>query len=341
MGKKIRNKDLAARLGVSGTLVSLVLNNKGDQHGIKRETQEKVLSLARQMGYFTSIDAKDAPSPVEERPGIIGMIVSAPDDPLVSGITPYLQKAFNSIGLGFSIITKDLDDERFARMINSFRKFFSGLILTGNSADEYTIRSLKAAEYPFILLESACRNTRMNTVCSDYCTGSKTVAEYLKKKGYRNLLILTDSLTEKTRMPVLKELSAALDATASFNKPVVINMEKSFESEISGFNQIETFLLPPHRTEVIIVMNAAFVYPLMTFLRKRKARIPQDIALISMEEGPGFDLVHPAVTCLRKPLPAMAMKTANLIWSEVRNSGKGEFKRQINLPPELIIRDSC
>jgi len=33
MGKKIKNKDIAARLGLSGTLVSLVLNNKADQHG--------------------------------------------------------------------------------------------------------------------------------------------------------------------------------------------------------------------------------------------------------------------------------------------------------------------
>jgi DNA-binding LacI/PurR family transcriptional regulator len=56
MAKKFKNKDLAAKLGVSGTLVSLVLNNKADQHGIKKETQEKVLALARQMGFFSSSD---------------------------------------------------------------------------------------------------------------------------------------------------------------------------------------------------------------------------------------------------------------------------------------------
>ena len=55
MGKKFKNKDLAERLGVSGTLVSLVLNNKADQHGIRKDTQEKVLLLARQMGYFESL----------------------------------------------------------------------------------------------------------------------------------------------------------------------------------------------------------------------------------------------------------------------------------------------
>jgi DNA-binding LacI/PurR family transcriptional regulator len=52
MGKKVKNKDLAERLNVSSTLVSLVLNNKADQHGIRKDTQERVLALARQMGYF-------------------------------------------------------------------------------------------------------------------------------------------------------------------------------------------------------------------------------------------------------------------------------------------------
>ena len=94
MGKKIKNKDLAAKLGVSGTLVSLVLNNKADQHGIRKETQERVLALARQMGYFSSLAEKNEISPVEEAPGIIGMIVPSQTDPFVIGIAPYLQKSF-------------------------------------------------------------------------------------------------------------------------------------------------------------------------------------------------------------------------------------------------------
>ena len=52
MGKKFRNKDLAARLGVSGTLVSLVLNNKADQQGIRKDTQEKVLQPCKANGLF-------------------------------------------------------------------------------------------------------------------------------------------------------------------------------------------------------------------------------------------------------------------------------------------------
>lgn len=95
MGKKFKNKDLAARLGVSGTLVSLVLNNKADQQGIRKDTQEKVLTLARQMGYFETLHEKNETSPVEEKPGVLGMIVPSLNDPFVIQIVPFLQKAFS------------------------------------------------------------------------------------------------------------------------------------------------------------------------------------------------------------------------------------------------------
>ena len=143
MGKKIKNKDLAARLGVSGTLVSLVLNNKADQQGIRKDTQEKVLSLARQMGYFESLHKNNEISPVEEKPGIMGMIVPSLDDPFVPQITHYLQKSFSEIGVGFSIVTKDPDDQRYDRLVAAFRKFYSGLILLGEAADDNTIRALR------------------------------------------------------------------------------------------------------------------------------------------------------------------------------------------------------
>jgi DNA-binding LacI/PurR family transcriptional regulator len=79
----------------------------------------------------------------------------------------------------------------------------------------------------------------------------------------------------------------------------------------------------------------------MTALRKKKIRVPQDIAMISMEEGIGFDLMCSPVTCLRKHLTGIALKVANMIWAEVKNSGKSKYKRQVNITPELVVRNSC
>jgi LacI family transcriptional regulator len=341
MGKKIRNKDLAARLGVSGTLVSLVLNNKADQQGIRKDTQEKVINLARQMGYFDSRHEKSEISPVEEKPGILGMIVPSLNDPFVIQITEYLQKAFSSIGVGFSIVTKDPDDQRYDRLVGAFKKFFSGLILVGDAADENTIRSLRTTDYPFILLEKNVKSLRLNTVCTDTLAGANLVVSHLEKLGYKNCIVVSGRKSSQTDRTAIQDIIDTFEHRPGMNKPIVVELDNPPGGDEMDFGQFEKLLRPPYRADVMIIMNASLVYPVMTLLRKKKLRIPQDIAVLSMEEGTGFDLMFSPVTCLRKPLSGMATKVANMIWTEVKNSGKGKYKRQVNLSPELIVRNSC
>lgn len=338
MGKKFKNKDLASRLGVSGTLVSLVLNNKADQQGIRKDTQEKVLMLARQMGYFESVQERNEVSPVEEKPGVLGMIVSSINDPFVIQLTPYLQKAFSSIGVGFSIMTKDPDDQRYDRMVNAFKKFYSGLILLGEAADESTIRALRTSDYPFILLEKPSKTLRLNTVNTDTAAGAQLIVNHLSKLGYKNVIIVADRTSSQA---AIEDILGAINQKPEMNKPVIVELDKQYAGDELESVQFEKFLRPPYRADIMIIMNANMVYPIMTLLRKKKLRVPQDIAVVAMEEGTGFDLMFSPITCLRKPLSGISTKVANMIWSEVKNSGKGKFKRQVNISPELIVRNSC
>jgi len=216
MGKKVKNKDIAARLGLSGTLVSLVLNNKADQHGIKKETQERVLAVARQMGYFSALSEKGENSPVEEKPGIIGMVVPSMNDPFIYEITPFLQKAFASIGLGFSVFTRDPDDMRFNRLITSLKKFFSGMILVGSAADDTVVRALNRDAYPLVLLEKSVKRMRLNTVSTDRVAGASIMTAHLISLGLRNLLIVSGEDTASYDKEMLEELKAATKKSKGF-----------------------------------------------------------------------------------------------------------------------------
>ena len=50
-----------------------------------------------------------------------------------------LYEVITSIGLGFSVFTRDPDDMRFNRLTTSLKKFFSGMILVGNAADDSVV----------------------------------------------------------------------------------------------------------------------------------------------------------------------------------------------------------
>jgi DNA-binding LacI/PurR family transcriptional regulator len=341
MGKKVKNKDIAARLGLSGTLVSLVLNNKADQHGIKKETQERVLAVARQMGYFSAAAEKGEAVPAEEKPGIIGMIVPSMNDPFIYEITPYLQKAFSSIGLGFSVFTRDPDDMRFNRLTTSLKKFFSGMILVGSAADDSVVRALSRDSYPIVLLEKRMRRMRVNTVCTDRISGAALMTQHLTSLGLKNLLIVSGEDTASYDKEMLDELKAATKKSKNYDSVhfTVARLPKAGEK--FDFASIENFLRPPHRSDAIMVINSPLVFPLYQALQEKNIRIPQDVALVSMEDGIGFDLIGTPVTRLRRPLSAMSLKVANIVWAEVKNQGKSKYKRQVNMSPELVIRSSC
>lgn len=341
MGKRLKNKDIAARLGLSGTLVSLVLNNKADQHGIKRETQERVLAVARQMGFFDEANSKGEISVTEEKPGVIGMIVPSMNDPFIYEVTPFLQKAFASIGLGFSVFTRDPDDERFSRLIGSLRKFFSGMILMGEAADDQVIRALSKDDYPIVLIEKSVKRLRLNTVCSDYLAGAGIMAEHLNSLGYKSILVVSRDSSFTADKEILDELRNATKKYSGFTDVQFITVKSPRAADKFEFSQVEQYLRPPFRCDAIIVVNSELLFPLFTSLRLKNFRIPQDVALVSMEDGIGFDLLTTPITRLRRPLSGMSLKAANILWSEVKNAGKSKYKRQVNMPPELVIRSSC
>jgi len=55
---KVSLKDIAESLGVSKALVSLVLNNKGTERGINKETQQRVREKAKELNYVPNQNAR-------------------------------------------------------------------------------------------------------------------------------------------------------------------------------------------------------------------------------------------------------------------------------------------
>jgi DNA-binding LacI/PurR family transcriptional regulator len=171
--------------------------------------------------------------------------------------------------------------------------------------------------------------------------GTQLMADHIGKLGYKNLLIVKGKENLQSDFEIIDSFKEALRGKAEINKPMLIEIGSIYSAGEPDFSELEKYLRPPYRTEIIVVVQSKNVYPIMTWLQKHNVRIPQDVALVALEEGPGFDLVHSPVTALRKPLTAIAVKVANMIWSEVKNGGKGKYRRQVNMTPELVVRKSC
>jgi LacI family transcriptional regulator len=53
--KRLQLEDLSRELGYSKTLISMVLNGKGNQYGISKKTQAAVLDAVAQLDYSPNV----------------------------------------------------------------------------------------------------------------------------------------------------------------------------------------------------------------------------------------------------------------------------------------------
>jgi len=340
MGNRVKIKDIAEKCGLSNTLVSLVLNNKASLHGIKPDTQEKVLFIARQMGYFENIPAGKR-IPRTPAGNIVGMIVPDLQNHFLFEIGPLLNQAFASIGLTFCVISKNKNEESFVTVLQELKKIFSGLILYGDAADDLTVRTLNKSHYPFVVLEKKITRQRINEVNSDYLEACRLVAMHILKLDYKRISIIEkkdcSSCMIETRL--LVESMQKIIPGLSISKYALAGNINPDDASDTG--ELIKALRPPEASQLFVVKHSELVYPLLSLLKKKRIRVPSDIALIAMDNGAGFSLLDPPVTRINRKYASLAAKTSQLLWSEVKNNGRSKYKRSVKITPELIVEKSC
>lgn len=343
MEKRVKIKDIAERCGFSSTLVSLVLNDKASRYGIKPDTQEKVLYTARQMGYFGDKPGQQTRArrtDSKTRASIIAMIVPGFNDHFIFKIAPLLDRAFSSIGMSFTLISRNENDQKFKLLVDALKNTYTGLIIYGNAADDMLIRELKTSGFPFVVLEKTVVNHRINLVSSDNEKACRMLAAHINALGYERISVLEckNQAVSNCETDMLLEILHEKNASAFITVNVLNSSSLDDEEDVE---KIIKDIRPPDAKHLFIVKDAEMIYPLLSVLKEKKIRIPADIAVIAMDELPGFNLAEPSVTTLKRDYAALALKTSQMLWTEIKNDGRGKYKRLVKIEPALVKRKSC
>jgi LacI family transcriptional regulator len=143
----VRAKDIAQKLGVSTTTVSLVINNKP---GVSKKTRERVLKEIETMGFETNIKLKQTTAHKNIR------FILFKSHGLVVGDTPFFSKLIESIEgeareNGFNIIISYLNKEsNTSAYINQFEndENTAGILLLATEMSEEDIITFTNSEIP-------------------------------------------------------------------------------------------------------------------------------------------------------------------------------------------------
>lgn len=282
--RRVNQRDIARRVGVSQAVVSFVLNGRADQHRVSPETQDRVRAAIAELDYLPDVAGR---SLRRGRNDLIGVHTYESIFPVRAG--DYYHDFLVGIEAGAVALQKDLvlfasaEQENGTRSIyrngNRLRLVDGTLILGVRQNSEELVR-LAAEGVPFVFIgRRNIPRAQAPYVTADYESAVKDVVRRLSDLGHRNMAYIghalhQDALTE--RRDAFRTAAAASSwsiASETFIEPTELD-----ESVVQGLltsDATAVLLESPHHLEAF---QAA--------LRTLGASAPFDLSVATLDTLP-------------------------------------------------------
>lgn len=330
MTGKVRMADIAEQLGVSVVTVSKVLNGKGS---ISRETREKILHLAREVGYVPL-----RTKPAQKRgsaTGIIGILVADhffEDSSFYAGLYRQILRCCNEEGYSALLELVTPEAERgcvLPAMIQSGK--VDGVIFMGEISREY-LREVTAAGLPYMLLDFYDGSLKASSVNSDNITGGYQLTKHLLSSG-RNKIAFVGSI---------HATSSIMDRFLGYTKALLeagLSPRKDWILEDRGPNGLLIPLeLPKDMPQAFVCSYDMVAHDLIHNLKAAGYRVPEDVAVTGYDDLQLSQFSTPRITTCRVDTGAMARITVQQILLKIK--GKPCIQGNITVPGTFLPRDS-
>lgn len=338
--KKVSLAEVAKSLGVSKTLVSFVLNDKGDEKGISKETQQKVFEKVKELDYKPNQFARGLRG---GKSNTIGLVVSDISNPFYAKLCRSIEDSLSKHDYNLMICSSDENINKESELIQMLTdRQVDGLIISTSQNKYGYFSELKKKNIPFVLIDRYIPRSNTSYVIVDNMNGAKDAVEHLIKLGNRKPGLLTIS---PSHISTIKERTQGYKEALKKHNIKVDNKlirEIPFDKlEENVYNEIKFLLKPPQSINALFTINNNIAKACIESLRKMKMKIPQDIALVSFDDIEAFSLCYPPVTAVSQPIEEMGVKATEILIDKIDNKGKDDAAVQIVLPTELIVRRSC
>lgn len=236
--KKVSLETISKELGVSKTLVSFVLNGKGDEMKISQTMQEKVLAKAKELNYKGNPMARALRT---GRSKTIGLIVADIANPFFSKLARSVEDEAMKNGYNIFYGSSDEESEKSIRLMDLFQEnLVDGLLICPSIGDEEYIQKLQDNKVPNVLVDRYIPGLKSNVVVTNNASGSFELVTDLVKKGCKRIAMVTYKeglstvdLRIEGYKRALKEANLEFDETL-IRKVAFKNIKTETENAIRG-----------------------------------------------------------------------------------------------------------
>lgn len=338
--KKTLLEDIANELNVSKTLVSMVINGKGDAYGISKKTQEKVLAKANEMQYTPNVFARALRT---GKSNLIGLVVADISNPFYSNIAKHIEKALADKGYNLVICSSDEKIEQEEKLIQLFAEqhIIDGLIIATTNTNSDFFKRDRLKNFPIVFIDRYLPDIESNYVVANNYQGSFELTNLLIRKGCKNILALNitpshiSSLTER-----VKGYKDALEEyQIPFNRDNLV--EISFNDIYNEVKQkLPALLKNGTKIDAIYTLNNHIATACLQVFNEIGFDAQKEKILFASFDDIGlFDFVKPQVISVSQPLEQIGKEAANLVLDliDAKNTEQVHPKKVV-LPTSVIDR---
>ncbi len=325
---KVTMKDIAERVGVSKTTISMVINKKDSS--ISEETKKKIFDVIKETGYIPNNVARGLNT---NKSGTIAIIIPDISNPFFSELSRAVEDTANKLGYNMILCNSDNNSQKENKYIQLLiSKLIDGVILIPGEDSSESARLLKMNGVPFVFVDRYIEEFEdCSGIFFNNKQGIQCGIEYLYKKGKRKIALVSgpkDIVVNKKRIDGYKEIMQKYNI---YDESLIFQSEFSLEG---GINITNNIIDTKKDIDAIFYSNDVMAIGGMKALKRRKYKIPRDIGIMGFDGIKLSKMVEPELTTIEQPIYNMGKEACKLMVDIIN---KKEIKEShIYFEPEII-----
>ncbi|MFA5468228.1 MAG: LacI family DNA-binding transcriptional regulator [Sphaerochaetaceae bacterium] len=329
-------KDVAKKANCSEATVSLVINNRP---GVNKQTRERVLRIAKELGYVPNSIAR---SLALQKTSTLGLLITDIENPFFGSLVHHISVAARNKGYSLIVSTSDDNHDKENENLGVFlNRKVDGVIVvpTQKIPEDFSLfRIYKKNNVPLLFSVSYYPAIESDRVLTDYAKGSFQLTRYLLELGHREIVFLIGADREA---PINKDriegyLHAYSEAHLENNPANIFHCSQPtyFEGYRATMNILQKDKLP----DAIIGINDVLALGAKKAASQLGLKVPQDISIAGYDDVMYASLLEKPLTTVKQDIQEIAKKSVDFLLQRIKQPNK-PFE-QIFIQPELIVRDT-
>jgi DNA-binding LacI/PurR family transcriptional regulator len=317
--------DIAARAGVSKSLVSLVLRGSPK---VSEENRKLVLRVAEELDYRPNAMARGL---VQRRSKTIGVMLSDLHNTFFADVLDGIDARTRAEGLRTLLTTGHRKQRLEAEAIEALLELRTeGLILAAPRLSMAKIIEASRA-VPVVLVSRPARSSVIDTVITDEVAGAQVAVDHLVELGHRRIAHI-DGGTGAGAPARRRGYLSVLERHGLGDQAQVVRGDYT---EAGGAAAVERLLGESTLPTAIFAANDLSALGALNALVQHGISVPEDISLIGYDNTSLARLSHIDLTTIDQPRRAIGEAAAELLLERIQ--GARRKPRRIVLSPSLVM----